>query len=259
MRQIRWLVRSAAWGSSLILSWARGQISWLNSSRQQQVREEQKHESLRAILDDSEETIDCDSKPCWIHRASSKHWLPLQRRQLAWKPWVGRREDIDLWLDSDQPSFTEIWQNGGDILVYSSLVPTANNVHLLNPGRAGSNSASVFPEVERIPTLVLYRPCGRWRYWRQSLVSSFRINRVESPIVPYAGDCAESLTLYDAPWADDSKIIKTFCDTFSRAMEKHDFVSTGNSLFVKFESKTGSYSGYVSVLQMSQRTLYLNY
>lgn len=28
-------------------------------------------------------------------------------------------------------------------------------------------------------------------------------------------------------------------------MEKHDFVSTGNALFVRFESKTGSYSGYV--------------
>ncbi|KAF7266556.1 hypothetical protein GWI33_020064 [Rhynchophorus ferrugineus] len=72
---------------------------------------------------------------------------------------------------------------------------------------------------------------------------SFRINRIESPIQPTDGDCGESLTLYDASWADDSKIIKTFCDTFSKAMEKHDFVSTGNSLYVRFESKTGSYSG----------------
>ncbi|CAG9817898.1 unnamed protein product [Phaedon cochleariae] len=72
---------------------------------------------------------------------------------------------------------------------------------------------------------------------------SFRINRIESPIHPVEGDCGESLTLYDASWPDDSKIIKTFCDTFSKAMEKHDFVSTGNSLFVRFESKTGSYSG----------------
>lgn len=72
---------------------------------------------------------------------------------------------------------------------------------------------------------------------------SFRVNRVESPIQPYEGDCAESLTLYDASWADDSKIIKTFCDTFSKPMEKHDFVSTSNALFVRFESKTGSYSG----------------
>ncbi|XP_050308010.1 uncharacterized protein LOC126744504 isoform X2 [Anthonomus grandis grandis] len=72
---------------------------------------------------------------------------------------------------------------------------------------------------------------------------SFRINRIESPIQPTDSDCGESLTLYDASWADDSKIIKTFCDTFSKAMEKYDFVSTGNSLFVKFESKTGSYSG----------------
>ncbi|XP_063904565.1 uncharacterized protein LOC135123655 isoform X1 [Zophobas morio] len=72
---------------------------------------------------------------------------------------------------------------------------------------------------------------------------SFRINRIESPIQPIEGDCGESLTLYDASWPDDSKIIKTFCDTFSKAMEKHDFVSTGNALFVRFESKTGSYSG----------------
>uniref|UniRef100_A0A1B6CMX3 CUB domain-containing protein n=1 Tax=Clastoptera arizonana TaxID=38151 RepID=A0A1B6CMX3_9HEMI len=72
---------------------------------------------------------------------------------------------------------------------------------------------------------------------------SFRINRIESPIAAYDGDCGESLTLYDASWPDDSKIIKTFCDTFSRAMEKHDFVSSGSALFVRFESKTGSYSG----------------
>ncbi|XP_014234963.1 uncharacterized protein LOC106657800 [Trichogramma pretiosum] len=72
---------------------------------------------------------------------------------------------------------------------------------------------------------------------------SFRVNRVESPIQPYTGDCAESLTLYDAAWADDARIIKTFCDTFSRPMEKHDFVSTGPALFVRFESRTGSYSG----------------
>jgi hypothetical protein len=72
---------------------------------------------------------------------------------------------------------------------------------------------------------------------------SFRVNRIESPIQPYEGDCAESLTLYDADWADDARIIKTFCDTFSKPMEKHDFVSTSNSLFVRFESKTGSYSG----------------
>nr|XP_003699829.1 PREDICTED: uncharacterized protein LOC100882792 [Megachile rotundata]XP_012144581.1 PREDICTED: uncharacterized protein LOC100882792 [Megachile rotundata] len=72
---------------------------------------------------------------------------------------------------------------------------------------------------------------------------SFRVNRIESPIEPYDGDCGESLTLYDADWSDDAKIIKTFCDTFSKPMEKHDFVSTSNALFVKFESKTGSYSG----------------
>ncbi|XP_078035220.1 uncharacterized protein LOC144469145 [Augochlora pura] len=72
---------------------------------------------------------------------------------------------------------------------------------------------------------------------------SFRVNRIESPIQSYEGDCGESLTLYDADWPDDAKIIKTFCDTFSKPMEKHDFVSTSNALFVKFESKTGSYSG----------------
>ncbi|XP_075231166.1 cubilin-like [Lycorma delicatula] len=72
---------------------------------------------------------------------------------------------------------------------------------------------------------------------------SFRINRIESPIMQFDGDCGESLTLYDASWPDDSRIIKTFCDTFSRAMEKHDFVSTSSALFVRFESKTGSYSG----------------
>ena len=72
---------------------------------------------------------------------------------------------------------------------------------------------------------------------------SFRVNRIESPIQPYDGDCAESLTLYDADWPDDARIIKTFCDTFSKPMEKHDFVSTSNALFVRFESKTGSYSG----------------
>ncbi|XP_015172788.1 PREDICTED: uncharacterized protein LOC107064537 [Polistes dominula] len=72
---------------------------------------------------------------------------------------------------------------------------------------------------------------------------SFRVNRIESPIKPYDGDCGESLTLYDADWPDDARIIKTFCDTFSKPMEKHDFVSTSNALFVRFESKTGSYSG----------------
>lgn len=80
----------------------------------------------------------------------------------------------------------------------------------------------------------------------ENLEISFRINRIESPIQPTDSDCGESLTLYDASWADDSKIIKTFCDTFSKAMEKYNFVSTGNSLFVKFESQTGSYSGWVN-------------
>lgn len=56
-------------------------------------------------------------------------------------------------------------------------------------------------------------------------------------------DCAESLTIYDSHRADPARIIKTFCDTFSRPMEKIDFVSSGRSLYVRFDSKTGSYSG----------------
>ncbi|XP_073812099.1 uncharacterized protein [Musca autumnalis] len=72
---------------------------------------------------------------------------------------------------------------------------------------------------------------------------SFRINRIESPILKYDEDCGESLTIYDSDRADPARIIKTFCDTFSRPMEKVDFVSTSPSLFVQFESKTGSYSG----------------
>ncbi|KAJ1522918.1 hypothetical protein ONE63_002057 [Megalurothrips usitatus] len=72
---------------------------------------------------------------------------------------------------------------------------------------------------------------------------SFRINRIESPMEPWDGDCGESLTLYDASWPDDTRIIRTFCDTFSRPQEKIDFVSSSESMFVRFESKTGSYSG----------------
>ena len=73
---------------------------------------------------------------------------------------------------------------------------------------------------------------------------SFKINRIENPLNPDApGECRESLTLFDASWADGSRVIKTFCDGFSRPLEKFDFVSTGNALFVSFLSKTGSYSG----------------
>lgn len=74
-------------------------------------------------------------------------------------------------------------------------------------------------------------------------MNSFRINRIEAPIVKMDMDCAESLTIYDSNRADPARIIKTFCDTFSRPMEKIDFVSTGRSLYVRFDSKTGSYSG----------------
>lgn len=73
---------------------------------------------------------------------------------------------------------------------------------------------------------------------------SFRVNSIESPVTSdWNGDCGESLTLYDAAEPDDTRIIKTFCDTFSKPAEKHDFISTGNSMFIRFESKTGSYSG----------------
>ena len=72
---------------------------------------------------------------------------------------------------------------------------------------------------------------------------SFRVNRIEAAIQKVDADCAESLTIYDADGPDPAKIIKTFCDTFSRPMEKVDFVSTGRSLFVRFDSRTGSYSG----------------
>lgn len=72
---------------------------------------------------------------------------------------------------------------------------------------------------------------------------SFRINKIEAAIRKYDGDCAESLTIYDSDRPDPARIIKTFCDTFSRPMEKVDFVSSSRSLYVRFDSKTGSYSG----------------
>ncbi|RXG58476.1 hypothetical protein Avbf_16806, partial [Armadillidium vulgare] len=72
---------------------------------------------------------------------------------------------------------------------------------------------------------------------------SFRVRPIEAPIKPYDGDCGETLIIYDADRPDDSKIMKMFCDTFSRPLEKHDFISTGNAMFVRFESRTGSYDG----------------
>lgn len=72
---------------------------------------------------------------------------------------------------------------------------------------------------------------------------SFRINRIEAPIKKIDIDCAESLTIYDSSKPDPARIIKTFCDTFSRPMEKVDFVSTGRSLYIRFDSRPGSYSG----------------
>ena len=72
---------------------------------------------------------------------------------------------------------------------------------------------------------------------------SFRVRPIEAPIQPYDGDCGETLIIYDSDRPDDSKIIKMFCDTFSRPLEKHDFISSGNAMYVRFESRTGSYDG----------------
>ncbi|KAK3880591.1 hypothetical protein Pcinc_014912 [Petrolisthes cinctipes] len=72
---------------------------------------------------------------------------------------------------------------------------------------------------------------------------SFRVRPIEAPIRPYDGDCGETLIIYDADREDDARIMKMFCDTFSRPLEKHDFISTGSAMFVKFESRTGSYDG----------------
>ncbi|XP_076240876.1 uncharacterized protein LOC143183250 [Calliopsis andreniformis] len=117
---------------------------------------------------------------------------------------------------------------------------------LLNSESLHSNNEGIFLSVAHwYPphTSCTYLLKGRPGEIARLYFPSFRVNRIESPIQPYDGDCGESLTLYDADWPDDAKIIKTFCDTFSKPMEKHDFVSSSNSLFVKFESKTGSYSG----------------
>ncbi|XP_018027741.1 cubilin isoform X1 [Hyalella azteca] len=72
---------------------------------------------------------------------------------------------------------------------------------------------------------------------------SFRVRPIEAPIRPYDGDCGETLIIYDSDRPDDSRIMKMFCDTFSRPLEKHDFISSGSSMFVKFDSRTGSYDG----------------
>ena len=72
---------------------------------------------------------------------------------------------------------------------------------------------------------------------------SFRVRPIEAPIEHYEGDCGETLIIYDSDRPDDSRIMKMFCDTFSRPLEKHDFISTGSSMFIKFESRTGSYDG----------------
>ena len=73
---------------------------------------------------------------------------------------------------------------------------------------------------------------------------SFKVGPIANPLKPEApGDCRESLTIYDDSWANGERVIKTFCDGFSRPLENTDFVSTGKSLFVSFLSRTGSYAG----------------
>ena len=59
--------------------------------------------------------------------------------------------------------------------------------------------------------------------------------RIENPINNSAslGDCRESLTIYDSSWTEGRAVVKTFCDGFSRPLEKHDFVSTGGALTVR--------------------------
>ena len=63
---------------------------------------------------------------------------------------------------------------------------------------------------------------------------TFRIGRPDAPIVAPAGDCSESLTIYDGPDVNPATVIKSFCDTFSRPPERKDFVSTGNAIFIRF-------------------------
>ena len=72
---------------------------------------------------------------------------------------------------------------------------------------------------------------------------SFRVRPIVAPVRPYDGDCGKKLIIYDSDREDDARIMKMFCDTFSRPLEKHDFISTGSAMFIKFESRTGSYDG----------------
>jgi hypothetical protein len=67
-----------------------------------------------------------------------------------------------------------------------------------------------------------------------SLVYRFRISKPDAPIRQPMGDCSESLTIYDGSEANPARIIKTFCDTFSKPLERKDFLSTGNALFLRF-------------------------
>lgn len=72
---------------------------------------------------------------------------------------------------------------------------------------------------------------------------TFRVNKQQHAIVP-SGECGETLTIYDSHTRDDSKLITTFCDTWSSPVDPiDDIVSTGPALYVQFISLSGSYFG----------------
>ncbi|CAG0885430.1 unnamed protein product [Darwinula stevensoni] len=70
---------------------------------------------------------------------------------------------------------------------------------------------------------------------------NLRIKTPSAPIMKTGEDCVEFLTIFDSTEPEPSKILKMFCDTYSKPLENHDFVSSGNALLVQFESLIGSY------------------
>uniref|UniRef100_T1JBM8 CUB domain-containing protein n=1 Tax=Strigamia maritima TaxID=126957 RepID=T1JBM8_STRMM len=72
---------------------------------------------------------------------------------------------------------------------------------------------------------------------------SFRVRRPDSAILDDKG-CVETLTIYDAPYADESRLLAMFCDSWSPPLPSNqDFISSGNAMFVQFHSEVGSYAG----------------
>lgn len=70
---------------------------------------------------------------------------------------------------------------------------------------------------------------------------TFRVSAQQHAIVP-SGECSETLTIYDSHTRDDSKLVTTFCDTWSSpATELDHFVSSGPAMYVQFTSLSGSY------------------